>query len=73
MHAATTTEGRGAAQKALFGYMLGPSVQGSARHYEQFALSPQVCANLHAHPFRAYRRALGKDEVCMQVWHVRWL
>ncbi len=36
------TETRGAAQKAVFGYLLGPAVQGAARSYEQFPLNNQV-------------------------------
>ncbi|BDA50526.1 probable phosphate-binding protein PstS 2 [Coccomyxa sp. Obi] len=37
----TGRETRGAAQKAVFGYLLGPSVQGAARSYEQFPLNNQ--------------------------------
>ena len=35
-------EGRGAALKAVFGYLLGPSVQGAATSYQQYPSSPQV-------------------------------
>lgn len=35
-------EGRGAALKAVFGYLLGPRVQGAATSYQQYPLNPQV-------------------------------
>ncbi|EIE20592.1 periplasmic binding protein-like II [Coccomyxa subellipsoidea C-169] len=35
----TGRETRGAAQKAVFGYLLGPAVQTAARSYEQFPLN----------------------------------
>ena len=39
-------EARGAALKSVFGYMLGPSVQGAAKSYEQFPLNQAVGRNL---------------------------
>ncbi|CAL5229312.1 g12616 [Coccomyxa viridis] len=38
-------EAKGAAIKAVFGYLLGPSVQGAAKSYEQFPLDPAMLAS----------------------------
>ena len=35
-------EDRGALLKQLFGYMLGPSVQGAATSYQEYPLPPAV-------------------------------
>lgn len=40
--AALHAESKGAALKAVLGYILGPSVQGAAQFYEQFPLNPPV-------------------------------
>ena len=59
-------EGRGAAQKAVFGYMLGPSVQTAARSYEQFPLNPRVMS-LIITPLRSgYHQHLGN--ISMLRW-----
>ena len=48
VEASVRAEARGAAQKAVFGYLLGPSVQGAARAYEQFPLNTQVRPAAHS-------------------------
>ena len=66
-------EGRGAALKAVFGYLLGPSVQGAATSYQQFPLNPQVsgfpCCSPEKHA-KARTRACEAEglAVTLSLW-----